>query len=51
MKQTTILRSVILVGLSLAIIGECLDFFVPGILPPALENAYAGHSEQEAELM
>lgn len=49
MKQIPIFRSVILGSICLAILGEFLDFFVPGTLPPALEDAYAAYSVQDVE--
>lgn len=47
MNQTTIFRVLIVASVALAVLGTCVDFLVPGLLPTVLEDAYAAYSDAD----
>lgn len=47
MKQSTLFRSLILVGLAFSIIGSGLDFFVPSLVPTEITDAYDSYTDTQ----
>jgi hypothetical protein len=47
MNQATIFRFLVVGSIALAVLGGAVDYFVPGLLPAALENAYEAYATAE----
>lgn len=47
MNQPTIFRALIVASVVIGGLGACVDFLVPGLLPPVLEDAYDAYAAAE----
>jgi len=50
MNQIALFRSFILASIAMAVVGPSLDFFVPGLLPQQLGDAYDAYLAEEPAL-
>ncbi|GFE78082.1 hypothetical protein GCM10011487_00820 [Steroidobacter agaridevorans] len=50
MSQTAIFRFLVLASLVLAILGSLVDFFMPGLVPQELNDAYEAYDPGEPQL-
>jgi len=46
-NQATIFRFLVVASLVIAILGASVDYFVPGLVPPVLDEAYQAYAEGE----
>ena len=47
MNQPTIFRALIVASVVIGVLGACVDFLVPELLPPVLEDAYDAYATAE----
>lgn len=47
MNQHTIFRALILASSSIAVLAVCVDFLIPGLVPPSLKEAYEAYRAAE----
>jgi hypothetical protein len=51
MNQVTIFRFLVVASLAIAVLGACVDFLIPGLLPQVLDDAYQAYAAAEEPSM